>query len=291
MALSAYLVGEVAEDFADGLISRREALRRMGLLGVGVVAGGALLAACGDDDGDDSAGATTTASTAVAGAAETIRFDGESGELIAAWAEADDPKGALLVVHENKGLTPHFPSVVSRFADEGYSSLCVDLVSAEGGTASMTDEAAVTAALNAAPDARLIGDLRAGIDELERRTADVKIGAIGFCFGGGMVWNLLQEGESRLAVAAPFYGPSPEKPDFSKAKAAVFAVYGETDTFVNPTRDRAEAALKAAGLTHQVKTYAGAGHAFFNETGPRYHEAAAREAYADVLKWFGTHLA
>ncbi len=117
-----------------------------------------------------------------------------------------------------------------------------------------------------------------------------KIGAVGFCFGGGMVWNLLNAGETRLAAAAPFYGPAPATPDFSKAKAAVLAVYGETDTNVNPTRERAEAALKAANLKYEIKSFAGAGHAFFNDTGQRYNPTAATEAWSALLAWFNTYL-
>ncbi|HJR24824.1 MAG TPA: dienelactone hydrolase family protein, partial [Acidimicrobiales bacterium] len=114
---------------------------------------------------------------------------------------------------------------------------------------------------------------------------------VGFCFGGGMVWALLDAGEVRLAAAAPFYGPAPEGADFSGAQAAVLAVYGELDDRVNASRDAATAALEAAGLEHEVKTFPGADHAFFNETGPRYDEAAATQAYADLLDWFGRHLA
>jgi carboxymethylenebutenolidase len=312
MALEEYLAGEVVEDYADGLVSRREALRRLGLLGLGAGASVQLLAGCsGEDDDGSAASSTTSASTSTApttdpsaipgdetsttaaddSAAETIRFDGSSGELIAAWAAAAESKAGLLVVHENRGLTPHFPALVERFAADGYSSLCVDLLSPEGGTAALTDPAGAPAALGAAPLERLLGDLRAGIDELQRRVPDRKVGAIGFCFGGGMVWNLLQAGEARLAAAAPFYGPAPADADFSGAEAAVFAVYAELDERVNASREAATAALEAAGLTHEVKTYAGAGHAFFNDTGERYHEAAATEAYADVLAWFGQHLA
>ena len=120
---------------------------------------------------------------------------------------------------------------------------------------------------------------------------DGDIGVVGFCFGGGMVWNLLDAGEARVAAAAPFYGPAPESPDFSGAQAAVFAVYAELDARVNATRDAAAAALETAGLTHEVKTYVGADHAFFNDTGPRYNESAAGQAYADVLAWFDLHLA
>jgi carboxymethylenebutenolidase len=219
-----------------------------------------------------------------------VRFAGPAGELQGAWAAATDPKGVLLVIHENRGLTPHFFDLAGRFAKEGYSALCVDLLSAQGGTAALEDPAAAPTTLANTPPDQLVADLRAGIDELERRVPDAKVGVVGFCFGGGMTWNLLQAGEQRLAAAVPFYGPAPENPDFSHAKAAVLAIYGEQDERVNASRDRAEAALKAAGLTYQIRTFAGAGHAFFNDTGPRYNAEAAQQAYQEVLDWYGQHL-
>jgi carboxymethylenebutenolidase len=136
----------------------------------------------------------------------------------------------------------------------------------------------------------LLADMRAGLDELERRASGRKLGAIGFCFGGGMVWLLLASGEPRLAAAAPFYGPLPEGADFSGSRAAVLGVYAEQDQRVNASRDAAAAALERAGLTHEIVTYPGANHAFFNDTGPRYHPQAATQAYAKVLDWFGRHL-
>jgi carboxymethylenebutenolidase len=297
MALRSYLVGEVTEDFSDGLLPRREALRRLSLLGLSVSSATALLAACSDGGGQpEAAGATSPAAANTPGAAgfgnpgQPVRFAGPAGELQGAWAAATDPKGVLLVIHENRGLTPHFFDLVGRFAKEGYSALCVDLLSAQGGTASLEDPAAAPTTLANTPPEQLVADLQAGIDELERRVPDTKVGAVGFCFGGGMTWNLLQAGEQRLAAAVPFYGPAPENPDFSHAKAAVLAIYGEQDERVNASRDRAEAALKAAGLTYQIRTFAGAGHAFFNDTGPRYNAEAAQQAYGEVLDWYGQHL-
>ena len=304
MALRNYLVGEVAEDFVDGLLTRREALRRLTLLGLSVSSATALLAACGEPTGGGSgapspAAATTSPApvtttpgrTATTQPGEAVRFAGPAGELQGAWAEAEDPQGALLVIHENRGLTPHFFDLVGRFAGASYSALCVDLLSAQGGTGSLQDPAAAPTALaNTAPQ-QLVADLQAGIDELEKRVADAKVAAVGFCFGGGMTWNLLQTGEQRLAAAVPFYGPAPESPDFSKAKAAVLAIYGEQDERVNATRERAEAALKAGGLTYEIRTFAGAGHAFFNDTGQRYNAEAAQQAWQDMLNWFNQHLA
>lgn len=298
MALREYLIGEVTEDYAEGLLTRREAMRRLGLLAVSTGTAAALLAACGQsDDGAPAAqGPTTSPATSAAAAtsagskAEVVRFAGRSGELQAAWAAAPKPKAALLVIHENKGLTPHFHDLVGRFATQGYSALCVDLLSPEGGTAGLTDPAAASTALADAPDDRLLGDLRAGIDELKRRLPDAKVGAVGFCFGGGMTWSLLNAGEARLAAAVPFYGPAPDNPDFSKVKAAVLGMYGGLDDRVNASRARAEAALKKAGLTHEIRTFEGANHAFFNDTGERYNAKAAGEAWTEMLDWFEKHL-
>jgi carboxymethylenebutenolidase len=308
---TSYLTEEVIEDYSDGMISRREALRRLGLLGLAAAAAVPLLAACDtaannagtaepatSPTGSSAAGSSATGSSASgpAGPAplptEAITFAGAgTRQLQGAWAAADQPHGAVLVVHENRGLTDHIRSVAGRLAASGYSALAVDLLSEEGGTASFADEGEVTAALNKAPDTRFVADMKAGIDELERRVPDAKIGVVGFCFGGGMVWTLLASGEPRLAAAAPFYGPLPDGADFAGSpNAAVLAVYGELDQRVNASRDAATAALEKAGLTHQISTFPGADHAFFNDTGQRYNAAAAAAAYQQLTDWFDSHL-
>ena len=300
MALREYLAGEVVEDFADGIVDRREALRRLVKLGLGVTGAVGLLAACSDGGGDDgAAGTSTTAgggttSTAPAGGtdgtAQLVRFPGPSGELQGAFAAPDGPAASVLVIHENRGLTPHFFDLVGRLATEGFVSLCVDLLSAEGGTASLTDPAAAPAALAAAPEERLLGDLRAGIDELVRREPAAKVGAVGFCFGGGMAWRLVQDGEPRLSAVVPFYGPAPDAPDFSRSRAAVLGVYAGRDDRVNASRADATAALEQAGLPHEIRTFENADHAFFNDTGPRHDPAAAAHAWLALLAWFRRHL-
>ena len=135
-----------------------------------------------------------------------------------------------------------------------------------------------------------MADTLAGVTELLRRAPEAKVGVMGFCFGGGMSWSLVASGDPRLAAAVPFYGTIPEGAVFAGSKAAVLGVYAELDARVNATRDAATAALVAAGLTHEIKTYPGVDHAFFNDTGPRYNAAAAAEAYTAVLAWFGRHL-
>ena len=315
MALRDYIVQEVALDCEAGLLSRREALRRLGLLGVTAAAATALLAACGDD-GDASS--STSAAATSAGAApssapsaessttpassaggapataegEEIRFSGPNGELIGVVAEADSPRGAVLVIHENRGLTPHIRSIPPRLAADGYTALAIDLLSEEGGTASLPTEGDATAALGNAPPERMIADLRAGLDELGRRTPGAKLATIGFCFGGGMTWQLLAAGEPRLAAAVPFYGPFPSGANVAGSpNAAVLGIYAGLDNRVNGTKDAAEAALTEAGLTHELRVFDGVDHAFFNDTGPRYDADAAAQAYQAMLDWFGQHLA
>ena len=299
-----YLVEEVGIDYADGLISRREALRRLGMMGVGAVAASSLLAACADDAAESpratasaspTAGATPTATgsdpTAGALPAEDITFSGPNGDIFGAYAAAEDPKGAVLVIHENRGLKDHFKNLAGRLARDGYSALAIDLLSEEGGTAALNDDARAMAALGAASPDRFVADMKAGLDELERRNPDAELGIVGFCFGGGQVWNILNAGEPRLAAAAPFYGTPPENPDFSGSEAAVLAVYGGNDTRVNATREAAEAAVNEAELENKFLVYEGADHAFFNDTGQRYNPEAATEVYRELLDWFGEHLA
>lgn len=296
MALRDYLVGEVAEDYADGVLTRREALRRLALLGLGAGAASAFLAACAAEPGPPpvSAPPPTAAPPGQAqsvGRGQEIRFAGPAGELIGAWAPtASRPGAALLVIHENRGLTEHFHDLVGRFAGAGYAALCVDLLSARGGTAALTDPAQAPTTLADTPVEALLADLRAGIDELGRRVPGAKVGAVGFCFGGGMTWQLLQAGEPRLAAAVPFYGPVPDQPDFQGVTAAVLAMYAGLDDRVNAGRERAEAALRAAGVTYWIRTFEGADHAFFNDTGPRYNADAAEQAYAEMMDWFGRYL-
>lgn len=310
MAMREYLVGEVTEEYAEGLLSRREAVRRLGLLGVGLPGATALLAACGDDDGADDtadsgapaptpAGPVAPQATAPPGkdVGKLITYTADGQKFRAAYSSAAEPKGAVLVIHENKGLTTHFFELVGRMAANGYSALCVDLLSREGkdGLAGFTDQAAATAALGAMPREQLLSDLNAAADELlDRAGDDLKLGAMGFCFGGGMTWNLLQKGptqEKRLAAAIPFYGPGPDAPDFSGSKAAVLGMFAGDDERVNASIPAVENALKAAKLTHEIKIWDGAQHAFFNNTGERYNETAAQEAQTRLLAWFDEHLA
>jgi carboxymethylenebutenolidase len=309
MAMRDYLATEVALDHADGLLSRREALRKLGLLGLSTVAASGLLAACGSDTAPAPSAAPAPAPSPSPGSSpapaqpaaapgydvaaavartQAVTFPGTAGELSGAYAVPEgEPRGAVLVVHENRGLTDHIRAVTGRFAGDGYAALAPDLLSRSGGTAAVPEPMAV---LSEAPEADLVADLQSGVAELGRRHPGVPRAAVGFCFGGGMVWRLLDAGTPELAAAVPFYGPSPENPTFEGARAAVLGVFAEQDARVNAGLGKLETALTAAGLTHELVTVPGVDHAFFNDTGARFNPAAAGEIYGRVQGWFDQYL-
>jgi carboxymethylenebutenolidase len=298
--LQRYIAEEIATDHVEGLMSRREAMRRLALIGVGAAAATTLIAACGKDGGTDkpTADAPVTSSGAAtaqvlppgienAQATTPITWAGPRGELQGAWAPATAPRGGILVVHENKGLTDWARSVAGRFAGLGYSSLAIDLLSGSGGTATFTDPAEATAALSKISPEDFTADLRSGVQELQTRTPGVKVAAVGFCMGGGLVWQLLASGEPQLAAAVPFYGPLPDGADFSGSKdVAVLGFYGSKDARVTGTKDAAQQALAKAGLVNQLVVEQGADHAFFNDTGERYDATAAADAWQRMQDWF-----
>jgi carboxymethylenebutenolidase len=296
--LQRYLAEEVAEDHADGIITRREAMRRLGLLGVGGAVASSLLASFPRAAESRHRSKTPRHSSPSAASiewaqvpTEAITFPGPRGTLLGAWAPAEQPRGGILVIHENRGLTDHIRSVAGRLAAVGYSALALDLLSEEGGTDAIGDEAQVAAILASVPPERFVADMQAAVTELQRRLPRKRLAATGFCFGGGMVWRLLASGERRLSAAAPFYGPFPEGGSLEGSKAAVLAIYGGLDSRVNATREAAQAALEAARLKHQIITFAGADHAFFNDTGPRFNAAAAAEAYRRLIDWLDRFVA
>lgn len=295
-SLKQYIAEEIATDHADGLLSRREALRRLALLGLGSGAAAALIAACGGKSQRPS-GSSGTTGTQPPGMdkalpTEAITWPGPNGELKGAWAQAHNARRGVLVIHENKGLNDWVRSVAGRLAGAGYSALATDLLSEEGGTDHFSDPAQATAALSAVKPDRFIADLKSSVGELQSRVPGRKIGVVGFCFGGGLVWQLLAAGAPGVSAAVPFYGPLPDNPDFAASKdAAVLALYGALDTRVTSSEAAAKAALDRAGMVNDIVIEPNADHAFFNDTGPRYNAAAAEDAWQRVLEWFGRYLA
>jgi carboxymethylenebutenolidase len=293
-----YLAEEVAEDHADGLVSRREALRRLGLLGLGGAAAASLLAAAVAEQAKALTGKTAATEPQAADveaarlATREITFRGPGGRtLMGAWGAAKRPRGGVLVIHENRGLNDSIRAIAGRLAASGYSALAIDLLSEEGGTGAFADEFEAMAALGAVPPSRFVADMKAGVTEIRRRLPKKKVAATGFCFGGGMTWLLLASKEPRLAAAVPFYGPFPDGGSLSGTKAAVLGIYAELDSRVNASRSAAQAALRKAGLKHQIVTYPDVDHAFFNPTSSRYDRGAATAAYRRMIGWFDKYVA
>ena len=301
--LQRYLAEEIATDHVDGLLTRREAMRRFGLLGLTTATATALIASCSEEPDEASAPSPTSPDTAGSlgspqppGMAHTlptqpITWQGPASQLQAAWSQAANSQGAVLVIHENKGLNDWVRSVAGRLAGAGYSAMAIDLLSGQGGTGVFADPAQATAALGAIAPEQFVHDLNSAVAELKLRAPGQKVAVVGFCFGGGLVWQLLASGALGVSVAVPFYGPLPDNTDFSGSKAAVLGIYGALDTRVTGSEPAAKAALGRAGLVHDLVVEPNADHAFFNDTGPRYNAAAAADAWQRLLDWFAHYLA
>ncbi|HWF30164.1 MAG TPA: dienelactone hydrolase family protein [Mycobacterium sp.] len=299
--LQRYLAEEIATDLVDGLLTRREAVRRLALLGMGAAAAAALISACSKQQNPAEAPSPTPLPESATGSAQPpgmanalptspIGWAGPQGQLQGAWAQAANSKGGVLVIHENKGLNDWVRSVAGRLAGGGYSALAIDLLSEEGGTGAFGDPAQATAALGAIAPEQFTHDLNSGVAELRLRAPGQKVAVVGFCFGGGLVWQLLASGALGVSAAVPFYGPLPDHPDFTGSKAAVLGIYAALDTRVTGSQLAAKAALDRAGVVNELVVEPNADHAFFNDTGPRYNAAAAADAWRRLLDWFGRYL-
>jgi carboxymethylenebutenolidase len=221
-----------------------------------------------------------------------VTFPSQGDEIMAYLARPamEGVYPAVLVCHENRGLTPHIEDVARRFAKAGYVGLALDLLTREGGTAAQ-DPDQVPALLSGAPPERHVGDFAAGLTYLQSLdyVDGDRIGMTGYCFGGGITWRCAVA-LPELKAAVPFYGPAPELEQVPNIKAAVFGVYAELDERINAGKDPLEQALKDAGITYQMKVYPGVNHAFHNDTGQRYVEEQATQAWMDTLAWFEGHL-
>ncbi len=305
--LARYVLEEWAEEFQQGRVTRREFLRRIAVFSGGAAAGLTVLGSLGI-----AASADEIAEAAAAGAplraqasgvtvrpddpaitVQAVSFALDTLPVLGYLAQpANKPEApGVLVVHENRGLLEHHKDVTRRLAKAGYVALAVDLASPGGGTEKFTDPAAVTALLGQTPPEQLLAMLNAGVRHLKGLptvTPD-RLGTIGFCFGGGLVWRLITQ-NADLRAAVPFYGPNPPLADVLKIRAAVLAIYGALDQRIDAGIPAMRDALQKAGVVHEFVVYAGANHAFFNDTGANYKEDAAKDAWIRALGWFAKWL-
>jgi carboxymethylenebutenolidase len=294
--LQRYLVEEAVEDYEEGRLTRRQALRA-----IAGVAGAALAARLLDAraQGAKSAAPKGPPSTPpqvspndadiVAGIAE---FPGEGARLdgyLARPAQAGRFP-IVLVCHENRGLTRHIEDVTRRVAKAGYVGLAVDLLSREGGT-DKHDFDAIPGILGKAAPARHVQDFKSGLAfaRTQPGARGDRVGMVGFCFGGAVTWRVAASAPE-LRAAVPFYGVPVPEADVPGIGAAVLAIYAGRDERINQNIPAIEAAMAKNGKTFRKIVYPDVDHAFHNDSGQRYNAQAAKAAWGEALAWFGKYL-
>ncbi len=319
-----YLIREFVEDYEDGLMSRRDMIRRVLLITGGIATTATVLTSLGITPMTRAAYAQETTPVSQGPqspisvpdddprvVAEEITFEGNGATLIAytAWPSGNaggtpeaipvaSPVGSagypvVLICHENRGLTDHIRDVTRRWAVEGYYALALDLLSRDGGTSAITDSNEIGAMLTRDVDpSRHVGDFRAAVAHLgENPAVDLnRVAMTGFCFGGGITWRAATA-MPELKAAAPYYGPPPPLDQVPNIKAAILGIYSDDpNDFANEGQADLIAALEAAGITHQINVYPGTQHAFHNDTGQRYNEEQALAAWRDTVAWFAQYV-
>ena len=290
-----YLITEFIEEYEDGALDRTDLERRiLGILGpeqaarvlAGVPARPRVRRSRLTMRGPIHGGAgLTTASVAVP------LTDGDLQGYLVHPDDADN-RPAIVAIHENRGLVEHTRDCARRLASAGYVVLAPDLLSRRGGSDKFPDASDAIAALGQSDPQQNTGDLVTALDWLaEQRGVDRgRLGVTGWCMGGGYTWRVATQAGNRIRAAVPWYGPNPPE-GTDRIAAPVFAIYGELDQRINAGIDAIAAQMKGHGKPFSYKLYAGAQHAFNNETNAeRYHPAQARIAWNDMLEFFAQHL-
>jgi carboxymethylenebutenolidase len=210
-------------------------------------------------------------------------------------AKATGKLPAVLVIHENRGLNPYIEDVARRLGTENFMAFAPDGLTSVGGYPGNEEKG--VALFGQVDKAKMLEDFIASADWLRSRAdATGKLGAVGFCFGGGVVNNLaVQLGsevppDRQLSAGVAFYGAQPKAADAAKIKAPLMLHYASLDTRLTSGWPAWEEALKANHVTYEGYIYEGANHGFHNDTTPRYDEAAAKLAWQRTLGWFNKYL-
>jgi carboxymethylenebutenolidase len=313
-----YLVEEFAEDYQEGHLSRREALKRIAGVTGSLLLANTILAGCASpevtlapsetatpaaegqaepvatptamDSHTQGAAQAKPAGTPISGmvAGQDVQFSGTDATLIGYLARSagEGPFPVALVCHENRGLTEHIKDVTRRLGQAGYVALAVDLLSRQGGSSTL-DPSDVPGLLgNTSPD-QFVADFLAGWEYLKTLpyTQPERVGMVGFCFGGGVTW-LMATRMPELLAAVPFYGPHPPVENIPNIQAAVLGIYAGNDQRINQGIPAIEAAMAVNGKVYEKVVYPGVDHAFHNDTGSRYNAEAATDAWQRTLGWF-----
>ena len=294
--------------YQDGAFNRRELVRRVARVTGSVATAAALLktiglpkAASAQQCPED----VRVPEPAPDVEAQVVDFRGEAGTVFAYLARPRDPaspartrgrgstvRPAVLVIHENRGLNDHIKDVTRRVARAGFVGLGVDLLSRVGGTHQFPDPQQAGAAYNRVGAAVFLEDMLASLAYLKTLPfvqAD-RLGAVGFCAGGGNCLNLAVNSQD-LAAAAVFYGSSfPTAEQVDRLAGPLLGIYGEQDRFVTMRVPSLITALLDRRKVFSLHIYEGVSHAFHNDTGPSYNRAAACDAWARTVAFFNRHL-
>jgi carboxymethylenebutenolidase len=282
---------DLYDDYAHGRLSRREFARRAATFAVGGITAEALL----ERLSPNYALAQQVAPDDARIHAETISYDSPRGggrmKGLLARPKADAAKfPAVLVIHENRGLNPYIADVARRLAVQGFLALAPDALSPLGGYPGNDDEGR---AMQAKRDpAQMIEDFIAAAELLKAHPrSNGKVGAVGFCYGGGVVNTLAVRIPKTIAAGVPFYGRPPRAEDVPKIEAPLLIHYAGLDTRINEGWPAFEKALKASGKKYEVHIYPDVNHGFHNDTTPRHDRNAADLAWGRTLEFFRKHLA
>ena len=199
-------------------------------------------------------------------------------------------KATVLVIHENRGLNDHIRDVARRLGVAGYRAVAVDFLSHSGGTTSNED--AAREAIGKLDLNKSVSDAVAMLDELSKSSRGGKVGAVGFCWGGGFVNRLAVAAGDKLDAGVSFYGPAPAPSEAAEVQAPLVIHLAGLDDRVNGTGFPWVTALREAGKTVRFYLYDGVNHAFHNDTSTERHDKAAADlAWKRTLAFFRQHLA
>lgn len=202
----------------------------------------------------------------------------------------EPPYPSVLIVHENRGLNPYIEDVARRAAAAGFLALAPDALSPLGGYPGNDDDG--KAMQRSLDRGKIFTDMLNGAAFVKDHALSTgKLGATGFCFGGGVANFLATEMGGDIQASAPFYGAAAKIEDVANIKAAMLIHYAEDDERVNAQRPPYEAALNAAGATYEMHVYEGTRHGFHNNSTPRYNEGQAKIAWDRTIALWKTHLA
>jgi carboxymethylenebutenolidase len=278
---------DLYDSFTHGHINRRDFIDRCASIVGSTAAAVAILPLLKND----YAKAATIAADDARLTSESITYDGASGKIkgYLVHLKGETKRPAVIVIHENRGLNPHIMDIARRLAVEGYLALAPDLLSSMGGTPSNEEEAMKD--IGKLDLAAVEKDLVATVGFLETHPESTgKVGAIGFCWGGGMI-NQLAAASPKLNAAVAYYGRQIAADRVPNIKAPLLLQYGGLDKRIDAGIPAYEAALKANNKKFQIYIYDGANHAFNNDTSPeRYNKAAADLAWSRTLAFFKTNL-